>query len=327
MRMLTTRNFDQLALKGEEPTVVLFGDDSIDCRKAERQLDAIAGIFAGAVRFFYVDTYQSDALAARYGVISSPAVVLLYRGLAHWRFEGTLSREAIQDLKRRLFTVGVAPAPEPAPIAPPKRAAPRRNLRATQPNGHRATDRQPAQPNGHRATNRQPAQPNGHRATDQQPAQSNYHRATDQQPAQPYPGRPEFSFEETVIVPLLTQWSMRFRRQARGALNMSSRRYGRIDFLVHRPDNSAPLTLFENKAQIISERDLARAKAQAIRYAKAWQLRSFVVAAPEGLWVFRRSGNQATLEQRFTRDELTHGALDAKQLLIELSYRRRKPLV
>lgn len=314
MRMLTTRNFDQLALKGEEPTVVLFGNDSINCRKAERQLDAIAGIFASTVRFFYVDTYQSDALAARYGVISSPAVVLLQRGLAHWRFEGTLSLEAIQELKHRLFTVGVASAPEPEPIEPPKLAAPRRNLRATQPNGYRATDRQPAQPNGYRATDQQPAQPNGHRATDQQPAQR-------------YRGRPEFSFEETVIVPLLNQWGMRFRRQARGALNMSSRRYGRIDFLVHRPNNSAPLTLFENKAQIISERDLALAKAQAIRYAKAWHLRSFVVAAPEGLWVFRRSGNQATLERRFTRDELKHGAPKAKQLLMELSYRRRKPLV
>ncbi|WP_129676530.1 co-chaperone YbbN [Candidatus Chloroploca sp. Khr17] len=264
MRMLTTHNFDQLTLNGEEITVVLFGDDSIDCRKAERQMDAIAGIFAGAVRFFYVDTYESDALAARYGVISSPAVVLLQRGLAHWRFEGALSREAIQDLKRRLFTVGVASAPEPGPIAPPKRAAPRCNLRATQPNGYRATDRQSAQPNGY--------------------------RATDRQSAQPYRSRPEFSFEETVIVPVLT--------------------------------------LFENKAHIISERDLALAMAQTIRYhAKARQLRSFVVTATEGLWVFRRSGNQATLEQRFTRDELTHGALEAKQLLIELSCRRRKPLV
>ncbi|MFV9505155.1 MAG: thioredoxin family protein [Oscillochloridaceae bacterium umkhey_bin13] len=287
MRMLTTRNFDQHALSGNEPTVVLFGTDSTTCRKVERQLDAIAGMFAGAVRFFYVDSYENDALTGRYGVISSPAVVLLQRGLAHWRFEGILSREAAQDLKRRLFTVGVASAPEPGPIAPPRPARIPQGV---------------------------------------QTKKSAAYRAPDRQPAQTYRSQPELFFEETVIVPLLTQWGMRFRRQAPGDLN-SSGRYGRIDFLVHRPDNSALLTLFENKAHIISEHDLALAVAQAIRYAKARQLRSFVVAAHEGLWVFRRSGDQASLERRFTKYEMSHGALEAKQLLIDLSYRRCKPLV
>lgn len=131
-------------------------------------------------------------------------------------------------------------------------------------------------------------------------------------------------FEKTIIVPLLEQWKLPFRQQVHCRLRLGKGiRTGRIDFLVHTEDNAAPLTLFENKRSIrnIFERD--RAVVQANAYARARRLRSFVIAAPEGLWVYSRPNGKPHLEREFTADQLRAGALEAKMLLIALSQRVR----
>ena len=109
----------------------------------------------------------------------------------------------------------------------------------------------------------------------------------------------EETFEDLVVAPLLDAWGFRYARQA--ACPAPAR--GRIDFLVYdRP--AQPLTLFENKRQIMSADALARAVAQAHAYARALRLPSFVVAAPAGLWIYASANGPAQAVRRVSSLEL-----------------------
>jgi thioredoxin-like negative regulator of GroEL len=115
----------------------------------------------------------------------------------------------------------------------------------------------------------------------------------------------EQAFEDTVIIPLLDAWGWTYRRQAACPLRVdTSVARGRVDILVYADDATAPLTLFENKRQIATSADLQQAVAQARRYAEAFRMVSFVVAAPAGMWVYRLDGGRAGLIQAFSSLEI-----------------------
>ena len=66
-----------------------------------------------------------------------------------------------------------------------------------------------------------------------------------------------------------------------------------IDYLV-KDSNDEFLTLFENKIRIANEKELTQAVLQAKSYALQLGLNSFVVASPEGFWVYRLDRNKET---------------------------------
>jgi hypothetical protein len=135
----------------------------------------------------------------------------------------------------------------------------------------------------------------------------------------------ECEFEDQTVVQLLTLWGLSYRRQVVCEIRKRGQVYlGRIDFLVHTEDNATLLTLFENKRRIRSEAERTRAVRQADTYARARRLRSFVIAAPEGLWIYSRPGGRPLLVASFLASDIRAGAPQAKALLIELSRRQRK---
>lgn len=111
-----------------------------------------------------------------------------------------------------------------------------------------------------------------------------------------YAGRfaSEEEFEEKVILPLLKRWG--FARKAQyGCRYRTSSEYhiGLVDFLVS--DHGERLTLFEDKFQIASDEDLQPYVDQAKTYALLLGLPSFVVASPEGMWLYTLDGDQEQL--------------------------------
>lgn len=129
----------------------------------------------------------------------------------------------------------------------------------------------------------------------------------------------EYEFEDHIIVPLLVRWNVQYRRQVTCQIRKRGQIYmGRIDFLVHTEDNSTLLTLFENKRHIRSDIDRELAARQANEYARARRLRSFVIAAPEGLWVYSRPAGRPRLAASFGAHEVHAGAPAAKALLVDL---------
>jgi thioredoxin 1 len=119
-------------------------------------------------------------------------------------------------------------------------------------------------------------------------------------PPEPFWSPVEATFEDVVVVPLLKAWGFTYLRQA--ASPRPAR--GRIDFLVYDQPSAPPLTLFENKRQLVSPQALAQAAAQAHGYARALQVPSFVVAAPAGLWIYASTATAPVIARQFTSLEL-----------------------
>jgi|SRR5215211_157964 len=113
----------------------------------------------------------------------------------------------------------------------------------------------------------------------------------------------EAEFEDEVIVPLLKSLRFEYERQRRCPFQLGSQRYfGRIDFFVK--DEQGPITLFENKHRILDDEDLQKAVEQGKSYALMLGLPSFVVASPEGLWIYSLSRNRTRLEKHISTDDL-----------------------
>ena len=119
-------------------------------------------------------------------------------------------------------------------------------------------------------------------------------------PPGPFWSPVETTFEDVVVAPLLDAWGFTYVRQA--ACPRPAR--GRIDFLVYDQPDTPPLTLFENKRQLVAPQALAQAAAQAHRYARALQMPSFVVAAPAGLWIYASTATAPVAVRQFTSLEL-----------------------
>jgi thiol-disulfide isomerase/thioredoxin len=114
----------------------------------------------------------------------------------------------------------------------------------------------------------------------------------------------EERFEDAVLLPLVAGWGCVARRQVACALGEGAGRRGRVDLLVYERPEGEPLTLIESKRQIAGEPELQQAARQALAYAQSLGLPSFVVAAPRGLWIYRRDGARAALAGQFSAVQL-----------------------
>lgn len=112
----------------------------------------------------------------------------------------------------------------------------------------------------------------------------------------------EAEFEEAIIVPLLKHWGLKYQAQYPCLFRVGSQYHsGKVDFLVS--DAAGPLTLFEDKLRIISDGELKPAVDQAKSYALLLGLPSFVVASPEGMWLYALDRNRETLAKQIPFSE------------------------
>lgn len=113
----------------------------------------------------------------------------------------------------------------------------------------------------------------------------------------------ETEFEDKIIVPLMRQWGFEYRRQHPCHFQVGSQyTRGRVDFYVR--DERGLLTLFENKLRILKDEELKPAVEQAKSYALLLGSPSFVVASPEGMWLYSLERNEAILVKGSAVDEL-----------------------
>lgn len=98
--------------------------------------------------------------------------------------------------------------------------------------------------------------------------------------------RREREFEHACVEPLLRRLDFTFEAQYKSHWKRGSRYFEYIvDHLVL--SDAKPITLVENKLNIASRKALDEAVKQARSYAMELALPSFVVAAQEGLWLYR----------------------------------------
>ncbi|MDB6146544.1 MAG: hypothetical protein JWO45_208 [Spartobacteria bacterium] len=108
----------------------------------------------------------------------------------------------------------------------------------------------------------------------------------------------EKEFEDKVLVPLLKELAFQFDRQVscKFSFGAGAEYRGRADFVVQ--DSAGDLTLVESKLRLLKS-DLGAAKQQALSYALFLGLPSFILAAPEGLWVYSIDRHVPTLVEHF----------------------------
>lgn len=129
----------------------------------------------------------------------------------------------------------------------------------------------------------------------------------------------EEAFEDAVIIPLLEDWGWSYTRQEACVLRPGRRsRRGRIDILVHGAAADQPLTLFENKRLILSQRDVQAAAVQAHGYAEALAVPSFVIAAPSGWWVYALRAEAVVLTGAFSSLDVHRRPEAVRDLLLRL---------
>jgi hypothetical protein len=113
----------------------------------------------------------------------------------------------------------------------------------------------------------------------------------------------EKDFEDRVIEPLLRRWDLGYQKQYKRRFRFGSQNHlGIVDFYVS--DGKGPVTLFENKARILDEKELKEAAEQGRSYALMLGTPSFVVASPEGIWVYSLDRHREKLEMHVPLDDL-----------------------
>lgn len=127
----------------------------------------------------------------------------------------------------------------------------------------------------------------------------------------------EADFEDQVIGPLLRRWDFDYQRQYRCHFRFGRQDHpGLVDFLVR--DGRGSITLFENKFRILNGKSLKEAADQGKSYALMLGLPSFVVASPEGLWIYSLDRNQESLEMQISLDELEEKDDEVRRMLLKL---------
>lgn len=129
----------------------------------------------------------------------------------------------------------------------------------------------------------------------------------------------EHEIEDTLIEPMLVRWGWFCQRQYECRVRGATRsRRGVVDMLVSVNTARRPLTLFENKRLIREHADLQRAADQALAYAIALNLGSFVVADARGMWVYQVYENRALLAAQFAGYTLEQDDTALRDLLLAL---------
>jgi hypothetical protein len=127
----------------------------------------------------------------------------------------------------------------------------------------------------------------------------------------------EEEFEDKIIEPLLRHWGFKFRRQHPCYFIIGSQYHTcYVDFIVQ--DEKGDLTLFEDKLEILNDSQLKRAVLQAKSYSLLLGMKSFVVASPEGFWIYKVERNREILLYNIKSNKLDENEESMRYLIIKI---------
>jgi len=127
----------------------------------------------------------------------------------------------------------------------------------------------------------------------------------------------EEEFEDDVLEPLLRHWDFKFQRQYPCYFTIGSQYHTCfVDFIVH--DEKGTITLFENKLEILNEAKLQEAVLQAKSYSLLLGINNFVVASPEGFWIYKLERNNESLVENISSDEFKEKEETMRNLILKL---------
>lgn len=97
--LLTASQFEEKVLKASQPILVdFFATWCGPCKMLAPVLDEVSAEVVGQGAIYKVDVDQEPALAAQFGVMSVPTLILFKNGEATHRLVGAQAKQALLDL-------------------------------------------------------------------------------------------------------------------------------------------------------------------------------------------------------------------------------------
>ena len=96
--LATEQTFDTEVMQAEQPVLVDFSATWCGpCKKLEPIVQEIAGDYDGRLKVVKVDVDQAPSIAAKFGVMSVPTVLLFHGGAVKDQVVGLVSKQALAD--------------------------------------------------------------------------------------------------------------------------------------------------------------------------------------------------------------------------------------
>ena len=97
--ILTKDNFDEIALGSEEPILVDFWASWCGpCMMLAPVIDEVAADFAGRVDVYKVNVDEESALAAKFGIMSIPTLIVFKNGEIFDKIVGVVPKDSIASV-------------------------------------------------------------------------------------------------------------------------------------------------------------------------------------------------------------------------------------
>ncbi len=127
----------------------------------------------------------------------------------------------------------------------------------------------------------------------------------------------EEEFEDDVLEPLFRHWGLKFQRQYPCYFTIGTQYHTCfVDFIVH--DAKGTVTIFEDKIEIRNDAELQKAISQAKSYSLLLGINNFVIASPEGFWIYKLDKNNEILLDKISSDEFKEKEEAMRELILKL---------
>ena len=96
LQQFTDDNFEQEVLQSDQPVLVDFGAEwCVPCKKLEPIVEDLASNYTGRVKFGQVDVGVSTGIAAKYGIMSVPTILIIAQGQVKEHLTGLVSKDKL----------------------------------------------------------------------------------------------------------------------------------------------------------------------------------------------------------------------------------------
>lgn len=95
---ITSEDFEKEVLQSETPVLIDFWAEWCGpCKMIAPSVDAIAAEYAGKLKVFKLDVDKEPAIAAKYGIMSIPTLVIFKNGEVAEQIVGLMPKQTIEE--------------------------------------------------------------------------------------------------------------------------------------------------------------------------------------------------------------------------------------